>query len=102
MIMASKKRYFGVYCLIALMLSGLMGQVMAAKKYYPNGFSPSMPEMAEPASSPKETPPPVSSRTIIKVVTASPKPTDPLQSLLAEQRYTEALRLLDKRLRKSP
>lgn len=84
---------------------------LAAKKYYPPGFTPPSDQKLAPAkSAPEPTPQviiqqlPGSKQVIIKTVpvTRPAKPKDPLLVLIEEHRYYDALRVLDTRLKKSP
>lgn len=105
------------YRSIALLALGLMllapNQLVsfAAKKYYPPGFTP--PEdhkSTEPAPQVIIQQAPGSKQIIIKtvpvtvekVISRPAAPKDPLQVLIDERRYYDALRLVDTRLKKSP
>jgi tetratricopeptide (TPR) repeat protein len=92
-------------------------QAEAARKYYPPGFTPPSDQKLVPSSTPPEPQPqviiqqiPGSKQVIIKtvpvkvekVVSQPAKPRDPLLVLMDEQRYFDALRLVDARLKKSP
>ncbi len=93
--------------LIATTLAGSLilswGQFsIAAKKYYPPGYNP-------PPDSNVEDPQPrveTTTQTIIKTVRvpvpAKPKPKDQLEALIEEQRFTEALRVADQRIKHAP
>lgn len=105
--MFSQHRFISVVfsCLLSGgLVSTLILTADSAKKYYPPGFSP--PEEAQPAPQPTapstDPVPPSQPNVLIKRVPVKPKPIDPLTTLLDEQRYYEALRLLDKRIEKSP
>jgi tetratricopeptide (TPR) repeat protein len=77
----------------------------AARKYYPPGYTPAG-QSAAPAVQPEAQAQPNSTQVIIKtvpVIKAVPaKAKDPLQVLLDERRFYDALRLADTRLKKSP
>ena len=87
---------------------------LAAKKYYPPGFTPPSDTTLLPTTKPvvKQTPPPqiqiieTPGQTIIKTVQVQvpvkPKQVDPLTSLIDDQRFTEALRLVEQRLKSHP
>ncbi len=102
----------GLAVSIVLMSLPLWGvaPVEAARKYYPPGFRPA--DVAEGASSPAEasqgekTNPQAPQTTIIKTVPVKvlvhPKPRDPLLVMLDEYRYTDALRLIESRLKEKP
>jgi cytochrome c-type biogenesis protein CcmH/NrfG len=86
---------------------------LAAKKYYPPGFTPPPDQKLIPRPAPAEPAPqiiiqqvPGAKQIIIKTVPVErvkpAKPRDPLVVLLEEHRYYDALRLVDTRLKKSP
>lgn len=85
---------------------------LAAKKYYPPGFTPPSDQKLIPSKTPAPEPTPQviiqqlpgSKQVIIKTVpvTRPTKPKDPLLVLIEEHRYYDALRVLDTRLSKSP
>ncbi|WP_373532722.1 tetratricopeptide repeat protein [Vampirovibrio sp.] len=87
---------------------------LAAKKYYPPGFTPPSDQKLIPApAAPAEPAPqiiiqqvPGAKQIIIKTIPVErvkpAKPRDPLTVLLEEHRYYDALRLVDTRLKKSP
>ncbi len=78
----------------------------AARKYYPEGFTPPIDEGS--TAEKKPMPKPIPSETelhqqiIIKTVKIPSKHKDPLQECLDEQHYYEALRLVNSRLAHSP
>jgi tetratricopeptide (TPR) repeat protein len=87
--------------------------LLAAKKYYPPGFTPPPDQKLIPGPAPAEPAPqviiqqvPGAKQIIIKTVPVErvkpAKPRDPLAVLLEEHRYYDALRLVDARLKKSP
>jgi tetratricopeptide (TPR) repeat protein len=89
----------------------------AARKYYPPGFTPPSDQKLVPNPSPSEPHPqviiqqvPGTKQVIIKtvpvkvekVVSKPARPRDPLLVLMDEQRYFDALRLVNARLKKTP
>lgn len=96
-------RYCKLPALFGILLLASSGLSLAAKKYYPPGVTP--PSEHKPAEEAPHVviPPVVNTQVIIKtvpVIKAVQK--DPLDVLLDEHRYYDALRLLDTRLKKSP
>lgn len=93
----------------SLVLWGHPLEAGAAKKYYPPGFTPPpdsvvVPGESAPASKPPLPPPSKAepSPPAVNRPAAPVKPKDPLTALLQERRFSEALRLVDQRLHKSP
>lgn len=102
---------------VALLALGLIllaqGQShsLAAKKYYPPGFTPPTDDkQSDPTPQVIIQQIPGSKQVIIKtvpvtvekVISKPAKPKDPLQVLIEEHRYYDALRLVESRLQKSP
>lgn len=97
---------------LALSLSVLLASVgrpgvEAAKKYYPPGFTPPSNQTLVPSNGnqpPKVIlqPVPGDKQVIIRTVPVAQRPKDPLDALIEERRFYEALRMLDGRLKKSP
>lgn len=106
-----KTRHIVLFALGITLLGQPVLWVEAARKYYPPGFTPDAPEA--PAPNPEPAPSqviiqqvPGVKQVIIKtvpVVTVKrPTPKDPLQVLVDDHRYYDALRMVDARLKKTP